>query len=331
MLHIKVAPIPTPLSPGSHSHKEGNTFSLLFSSLTDEELPKTADRSAMSTSAQNVVRVLVRNGEITLSPRPYKQSKLRMAGEVSVGKRLVPSLQSEANGTQRSQFFEGALNTLRGARPNSTTEEKRTKKSGVGMRVTPLASTFLSIDPGIGHQNTSAFSSPTNSNSHTKYGSINEVLKKFKKIPVLLFKLFQNEKKIDEANYSVFIEDIKSLPLLSSLEDKMITDSCKFCTDTEWKNFAGTGKPSHPVLMSRRLVKGDRYPWGRAVATVHASATTLLAYIMCFDSYERVRRWAAASREATNSCFRKRVWNARVGLSAARLASLHIATSKAHS
>ena len=300
VLHLKQAPKQEPSLRGGREDEGGGTISIVFSSLEDEELPSSVDLSAMSTSTQHVVRVFITNGEISISPFIYGQSKLRMAGEVSVGKRLFPSakegessvlniillllaptlfltplsLVAADGGVQFSgtHFFQ----TLRGAR--QTLEAKQ-----------PSTSNFLGVLPPIGRllSGSANDSSLINSSAYTRHGTVTDAVKKFKKVPVLLFKLFQNQAKVDEANYGLFVENIKSVLPLSKIEEAVIGGYDEIMRGGGFKNLAGAGR--NAVLMSRRQLKDDRHPWGRAKATIHASATRILAYIMCFDAHERVQ------------------------------------------
>ena len=71
-------------------------------------------------------------------------------------------------------------------------------------------------------------------------------------------------------------------------EERAVMEKAKKVLETKgWVYYAGAG--TDPVRLSKRCDGADPIPWGKAEAVVHTSAKRLMAYLLNFDSIERMK------------------------------------------
>ena len=109
----------------------------------------------------------------------------------------------------------------------------------------------------------------------------------------VLHKRFARYDEYDEACYTAFEEQLKAPPPIQPREDELITASS---TDTgDWKRISGTVRESVSYFHKTT----NNAAWGKAVATIDAPASRVLAHRFCIDDYDSVQNHA--TKEGPNS------------------------------
>ena len=119
------------------------------------------------------------------------------------------------------------------------------------------------------------------------------VLRAIEQINCNLFKQYEDSVRVDEDRYRSTMDeiDLEVAGLLSDhhpQEKAMMEEAKKILDHNEegWKCISHEG--ANPIRISKLCREGHSVPWGKAEATIHASAKRLLAYLLNFDSIERI-------------------------------------------
>ena len=116
------------------------------------------------------------------------------------------------------------------------------------------------------------------------------VLDAIKGIERSIFKQFENSKRVDEERHNDTIEEItkeEGGQLVDPQEKAFMEETKKMLAVGEgWKCVSHEGVT--PIRISKLKEEDDSIPWCKAEAVIHTSAKRLLAYLLNFDSIERM-------------------------------------------
>ncbi|GMH92687.1 hypothetical protein TrST_g1792 [Triparma strigata] len=272
-------------------------------SITDDDLETllqtaedfSASRSNFSTSL-NVVRVKVSSGLISLTPLHYGQCTLTVSGELAIGARWKPSIEHNENESGADNHFEFSTmlkSTLRGSVKGlglDSDDDDDDDRASIKLSTSSgLGGGILSSPSAMVKPMTSLISSSSAKQKYTRFGSVTDAVKSFKKIGVMFSKKFFNPVKVDRARHEQFIRDIpSSLPSPHSVSKEFLSSYDELSLGKKFKRFHVNPGDKNLLDMGYEISYHSlKNPYIRATALIHCSSEQLLSYIMCFDSFER--------------------------------------------